>query len=147
MSSSLREETSRHTVTTDKELTLFKRYVRMCICAGLTIGSESALFMRSQQPTHHQNPLECSSSSKDFEEEVVWRTFTEFDMPGKVIRAEWDSSSPLVKIYDETNGQNNLHAKHTKFFLLHTQPLWWMATYKSLKRSFYGCMYGWCWFT
>ena len=24
-----------------------------------------------------------------------------------------------VKIYDETNGQNNLRAKHTKFFLLH----------------------------
>ena len=34
------------------------------------------------------------SCSKDFEEEVVCRAFTEFDMPGKVIRAEWDSSSP-----------------------------------------------------
>ena len=36
----------------------------------------------------------------------------EIDMPGEVIRAEWDSSS------NETNGQNNLRAKHTKFFLL-----------------------------
>ena len=39
-------------------------------------------------------------------------------MPGKVIQAEWDSSSQLVKIYDETNGQNILHAKHTKLFLV-----------------------------
>ena len=59
------------------------------------------------------------SCLKDFEEEVVLQVFTEFDMPGKVIRAEWDLSSPLVKIYDDTNGQNNLRAKHTKFFLLH----------------------------
>ena len=44
------------------------------------------------------------SCLKDFEEGVVWQAFTEFDMPEKVIRAEWDSSSPLVKIYDETNG-------------------------------------------
>ena len=56
------------------------------------------------------------SSSKDFEEVIVWWAFTEFDMPGKVIRAEWDLSSSLVKIYDETNGQNNLRAKHTKFY-------------------------------
>ena len=46
------------------------------------------------------------SCLKDFEEELIWRDLTEFDMPGKVIRAEWDSSSPLVKTYDETNGQN-----------------------------------------
>ena len=59
------------------------------------------------------------SCLKDFEEEVVWRAFIEFNMPEKVIRAEWDSSSPLVKIYDETNGQNNLRAKHRKFFPLH----------------------------
>ena len=65
------------------------------------------------------------SSSKDFEEEVVWWAFTEFDMPGKVIRVEWDSSSSLVIIYDETNGQNNLRAKHTKFFLL---QIFWMKT-------------------
>ena len=32
------------------------------------------------------------------EEEIVWRAFTEFDKPGKVIRAEWDSSSPLGEI-------------------------------------------------
>ena len=38
------------------------------------------------------------SSSKDFEEEVVWRAFTEFDMPGKVLRTEWDSSSPMGEI-------------------------------------------------
>ena len=57
------------------------------------------------------------SCLKDFVEEVVWRAFTEFDMPGKVIRAEWDSS-PLMKIYDETDGQNNLRTIHTKFFLL-----------------------------
>ena len=53
------------------------------------------------------------SCSKDFE-----AGFTEFDMPGKVVWAEWDPSSSLVKIYDETNGQNCLRAKHTKFFLL-----------------------------
>ena len=35
------------------------------------------------------------SCSKDAEEEVVWRAFTEFDLPGKVFRAEWDSSSLL----------------------------------------------------
>ena len=35
------------------------------------------------------------SCSKDAQEEVVWRAFTEFDMSGKVIRAEWDSSSSL----------------------------------------------------
>ena len=34
------------------------------------------------------------SCSKNAEEEVVWQAFTEFDMPEKVIRAEWDSSSP-----------------------------------------------------
>ena len=61
----------------------------------------------------------CPSCLKDFEE-VVWRAFTEFDMPEKVIRDEWDSSSLLGDIYDETNGQNNLWAKHTKFFLLQT---------------------------
>ena len=38
------------------------------------------------------------SCSKVAEEEVVWRVFTEFDMPGKVIQAEWDSSSPLGEI-------------------------------------------------
>ena len=64
------------------------------------------------------------SCSKDFEEEIVWWAFIEFDMPGKVIRAEWDSSSSLVKIYDETYSQSNLRAKHTKFFLLQdTFPL------------------------
>ena len=35
------------------------------------------------------------SRSQDFEEEKVWRAFTEFDLPGKVIRAEWDPSSSL----------------------------------------------------
>ena len=35
------------------------------------------------------------SCSKNSEEVIVWRAFTEFDLPGKVIRAEWDSSSPL----------------------------------------------------
>ena len=35
---------------------------------------------------------------KDIEEEVVWRAFIEFDMPRKVIRAEWDSSSSLSEI-------------------------------------------------
>ena len=59
------------------------------------------------------------SCLKDAEEVVVWRAFTVFDMLGKVVRAEWDSSFSLVKIYVETNGQNNLRAKHTKFFLLH----------------------------
>ena len=44
-------------------------------------------------------------------------------MPGKVIRAEWDSSSSLVKTYDETISQNNLHAKYTKFFLLQCHNL------------------------
>ena len=38
------------------------------------------------------------SSSKDFEEEVVWRAFTEFDITGKTIRAEWGWSSPLGEI-------------------------------------------------
>ncbi len=36
--------------------------------------------------------------TKDFEEEVVWRAFTEFDMLGEVVRAEWDSSSLLGEI-------------------------------------------------
>ena len=58
------------------------------------------------------------SCLKVADEEIVWWAFMEFDMPGKVIRAEWDSPFPLMKIYDETNGQNNLRAKHTKFFLL-----------------------------
>ena len=40
----------------------------------------------------------CLSCLKDFEEEVVWQAFTKFDMLGKVIRAEWDSSSPLGEI-------------------------------------------------
>ena len=56
------------------------------------------------------------SSSKDFEEEVVWRAFTKFDMPRKVIRGDWIRHPHWVKLYDETNGQNNLHAKHTKSF-------------------------------
>ena len=33
--------------------------------------------------------------SKDVEEEVVWRAFTKFDLPRKVIRAERDSLSLL----------------------------------------------------
>ena len=42
--------------------------------------------------------LNMLPSLKDFEEEIVWRTFAEFDMPEKVIRAEWDSSSSLGEI-------------------------------------------------
>ena len=38
------------------------------------------------------------SCQKDFEEEIVWWAFTEFNMPGKVIRVEWDLSSPLGEI-------------------------------------------------
>ena len=37
------------------------------------------------------------SNSKDAEEEIVWRASTESDLPGKVIQAEWDLSSPLGK--------------------------------------------------
>ena len=58
-----------------------------------------------------------SVCSKDPEEEVVWRVFTEFDLPGKSSVPNGICHPHWVKIYDETSGQNNLHAKYTKFFL------------------------------
>ena len=35
------------------------------------------------------------SCSKDAEEESIWQAFTKFDLPQKVIWAEWDLSSLL----------------------------------------------------
>ena len=58
-------------------------------------------------------------SSKDFEEEIVWRAFTEFDRPGKSSGPNGIRHLHWVKLYDETNGQNNLRAEYTKSFLLH----------------------------
>ena len=37
----------------------------------------------------------CLSCSKDAKEESIWRAFTKFNLPRKVVRVKWYSSSPL----------------------------------------------------
>ena len=61
------------------------------------------------------------SCLKVAEEEVVWRAFTEFYMPGKVVRANRIRHYHWVKLYDETNGQNNLRAKQAEMQLVYSE--------------------------
>ena len=87
-----------------KELNVWAEYVRSIHVQLVTPGS------RSVDPRVHESdgsPRSVMlllgreqtdkrpSCPKYAEEESVWRPFTKFDLPGKVIGAEWDSSSPL----------------------------------------------------
>ena len=107
-----------------KELNVWAEYVRLIHVQLGTPGSISV------DPRVHES--DCSprgvmlllgrermdkrpSCSKDLEEESVWRAFTKFDLPGKVIWAEWDSSSPL--------GENIWRDQWSKYFTRQTYEI------------------------
>ena len=84
------------------------------------------------------------SCLKDFEEEVVCKLPPNLICPGKSSGPNGISHPHWVEIYDETNSQNNLCTKHTKFFLL--QYNWKTRHFPEAKKlllTYLACLWIW----
>ena len=68
------------------------------------------------------------SCSKDSQKEVVWRAFNEFDLPRKVIRAEWDSSSPLLGKYMTRPTVKIIYTPNIQSSFCYILNSWWKRT-------------------